>query len=175
MQVRTVGQVVFSSEYHTFDEAIAGLRKEAEKRGREFPLYDLTALALLAALWVLERAAEKAFDWVAEARKRHREKAADQEAARRHEELCDYLAAVRETIIDARKRLSEGKDIAGASRLLPHPEPPTLEVELGTEAEEDLRDGFEEVARQLPGIDLRVVPKATAPAASLKSSKPRER
>ena len=163
MQVRTGGDVVFSAKYQTFDEAIAGLRKEAEEKGQEVPLYLLSALALAAALWILDKAAEKALDWALEARKR-------KEEVNQHQELCDHLAGVRASVEDARKLLAAGKAISEASRPMSHPEPPTLEVELETGAEQDLREGFEEISRELHSIRLQVAPRATLPATSQATS-----
>jgi hypothetical protein len=161
MRIEAGGREVFSADYASFDDVILGLRREEEAAGRDLPLHALSVLLGMAALWILEKAADKAFDWATETRKRWREeaegKAAEEGAAKRHEELCGHLAAVKAVIEEARGIARQGGDIAKANRpiLLPGP---SLEVDLGKGSEEDLREAFNEIAQKLPTLRLEVRP-----------------
>jgi hypothetical protein len=155
MRISTGHRELISESYSSFNDMLTAYKADERDQGRDVALYALSAIALALALWLLERAAEKALDMILEIPEKRRRKQQEMQDLQRSEELRTHFAAMRAMIEEARQLAREGNDIAKANRQIPG-QGNELRIELEGGAEKDLSDAFVEVKERLPGLPLSI-------------------
>jgi hypothetical protein len=158
MRISIGQQEFFSARYGTFDEMIAQYRADEEGQGRELPVFALDPFTIALALWLLDKAAEKAIDWALARPARKHEREMETLAQQRHEELTANYRVVKTMIEEARALARQGDDIAKAARPVPLSGEVPLRIELQSGAEEDLKEAFDQVGKRLPSLAVSVSP-----------------
>ncbi len=95
MKIEIEGVEVFGSRYDRWDDLIDDYARAEAEHGRVVPSYALEILVVAIALWVLEKAADRAVDWMLERKQNQREEQERQEQMERLEALERTLSEVR--------------------------------------------------------------------------------
>lgn len=150
MKVEIEGVEVFNSRYENWDDIVDDYARDEARQGRAVPSYALEFLMGALALWVLEKAADKAVDWVLEYRKRQKEEQEKQEGAKRTAEQIERLERLEKALADVRPEVAQTAASQEAILQALRDIQARLVVTPETEAERDLARALEKTLGEVP-------------------------